>query len=408
MKSKSKQKKLLKGKKTEENGINLPYLPDHIISDILIRVPAAHLYCVFRLVCKPWQNLIGSSSFVAQNIFHNKTQVFVAFPSSSKMKYYKTRVLEMDDNTLDFKLRNVPLARLGLIRSSCKGLVLVNAPRSPGVLHIMNLLTKSHLTLPKCPSGCPHESCGAAIGFDPCTQEYKVVHMYSDGFGYKIFNLGRSYNSWRIISGPFKEPHERPFDVYDFCWTDPVSINNQVLHWSVDSDRFVISMDVTHEKSRKTNLPDIGEIYKARYEMLDMGGRLGFVYKVSYDQIDIWVLEDYHQQIWIKRHSISMESLTYTISKVGYSYSDDYTKFPKFMHLFAAAALREGDVIIFKHMSSKYTSNCVYLCDIKKREMKKLKVRIKSDTQFIPHRESLVCWTDELLFPTRLPNFAPS
>nr|POF21240.1 hypothetical protein CFP56_27018 [Quercus suber] len=117
------------------------------------------------------------------------------------------------------------------------------------------------------------------------------------GFGYEILTLGCSDNKWKCIPGPFKEPHERPFNLDTFHWSDPVSIHGQVLHWYVSSKDYVISMDVNDETPRKTYLPTLGKkIDRKRYSLLEMGGYLFFVYNVSNIQIDVWILKDFAAQ----------------------------------------------------------------------------------------------------------------
>ena len=90
---------------------------------------------------------------------------------------------------------------MGRIGSSCNGLLLINDPKIEGKLNVINFLTKCKAILPQCPSGCPHKKFGVALGFSPSTREYKVVHIYADGFGYEIFTLDCSDNSRSHMSG---------------------------------------------------------------------------------------------------------------------------------------------------------------------------------------------------------------
>ena len=190
---------------------------------------------------------------------------------------------------------------MGRIRSSCNGLLLINDPKIEGKLNVINFLTKCKAILPQCPSGCPHKKFGVALGFSPSTREYKVVHIYADGFGYEIFTLDCSDNKWKCIPDPFKEPHERPFNLDTFHWSDPVSIHGQVLHWYVSSKEYIISKDVNDETPRKTYLPTLGKkIDRKRYSLLEMVGYLSFVYNVSNIQIDVWILKIFAAQVWVK------------------------------------------------------------------------------------------------------------
>ncbi|KAK9289761.1 hypothetical protein L1049_007920 [Liquidambar formosana] len=340
-KNKRKEKNILK---EEEEKYCLPSLPENIIFDILARIPASYLHCKFRYICKAWDNIISSSKFIAQNAIQNKhNQLLVQIPTSTKQHYYKAKLLEMEEMELDFKLHCFDMRRMGRIRSSCNGLLLIHDPKQKGVLYVMNLLTKCVVTLPKCPSRCPHKACGSTLGFSRSTREYKVVHMYSDVFGYEIFTLGCSDNEWKRIPGPFKEPYDRPFCL-DFNWGDPVKINDQFLHWYVSSSQFIISMDVTDENSRKTYLPDCSEeIDKSKYALLEMGGYLSLVYKVSGIQIDVWILRDFQAQVWFKKHSIITESINYTNLKDSSLPSKYKNALPDLNKLVPLASLRNGE-----------------------------------------------------------------
>ncbi|KAJ4704515.1 F-box domain containing protein [Melia azedarach] len=389
------KKKLKKNEDVEEHALSLPYLSEEIIFQVLTRVPATYLHDKFRYMCKPWHNLISSTGFIAQNTQQNKSELLVLVPCTmKKVKLnYQVKVLEMDDKTLDFNLTNALLPRTREIRSSCNGLILVNDPNHSRSLCVMNMLTKSSLTLPACPSYCRHEKCAAALGFDQSAEEYKVVHMYADHLGFEIFTLGGSDNAWKKIRGPFKFSHERPYIIGHFKWSDPVSINGQVFHWNVDSNNYIVSMDISDEIPRKTVLPIHHGRNMHRFKFLEMGGKLALLYYVSNIQIDVWILEDFLGQNWMKTHRIMAEEVKCTIKSC----------LPDFSKLFAVAALRNGEVLIFRHRKNEYTSVYSCLYDIRRREMKMTKnMIIKKGRKFIHHRSSLIQWKNEEVTAKRL------
>ena len=85
------------------------------------------------------------------------------------------------------------------------------------------------------------------------------MHMYDDRFGLEIFNLDWSKEKWKRIPGPSNEPLKRPFNPQTFRWTNVVSINGQFLYWNVESNRYIVGMNVSDEKWRRINLQDSGE-----------------------------------------------------------------------------------------------------------------------------------------------------
>ncbi|KAK4857651.1 hypothetical protein QYF36_004068 [Acer negundo] len=402
-------KSLLKKKEEEEELFSFADLPEHVVIKIIEMVPARYLYNTFRFICNSWNDMITSAQFTAQNTTVNQTksELFIQIAVTWRKQDYKVKLLEMDHKGLDFKSEDF-YTRMGKIRSSCDGLILVVNKNingnGIGILYVQNLLTRSSLSLPKCPSDCRHEQCGAAIGFDHSKKQYKVVHMCADQFGYEIFTLGGSDDSWKRIPGPFEESYDRPFNGETFRWGDPVLINGQVMHWYVDSDEYAVSMNISDEKTYRTYFPDIGQgIDKERYKLLEMGRYLAFVYKVSSSQIDVWILKDYchGQNCWVKRHSMIKESMNYIKSSSSSSSSktssklQDHNPLPDFMRLFPVASLRDGEVIVFMHQTSKNVSGCLYFYEIRHMELKKFNLRMRDRSSFVPHRSSLIHWKHE-------------
>ena len=130
-----------------------------------------------------------------------------------------------------------------------------------------------------------------------------MVHVYNAIFGFEIFDLGCSDGEWKRIPRPF-QVYDRPYTI-DFSWSDPVSVNGQVLHRYVSSCEFIISMDVSDERFIRTRLPDCEKkICKGNYALIVMDGCLSFVHTIPFKEIDVWILKDFHGQVWLKKHSI--------------------------------------------------------------------------------------------------------
>ncbi|OMO97431.1 hypothetical protein COLO4_14611 [Corchorus olitorius] len=415
--------KLKNREEHEEQVRTLPKLPEHIFIEILSKIPPKILRDTFMLVCKSWYRLIRSFEFIEKNAVYHKPGIIVNFLVApnyyTEFPYCKAKFLQIDEKEFDIKVTNLGKARrMGYIRSSCNGLILVTEPRprtKSSALCVKNMLTGSVLTdLPSCPSGCLHsyDECGAGLGFNPLTKQYKVVHIYSDGYGFEIFTIG-SDKEWRKLPTPFEESYERPYDM-DFRWEEPVLINGHVFHWSFESDEYIISMDLRDEKIRKTNLPVyMSKIKKKDYELVEMGGKLSFVYRVSSSRIDVWVLTDFGKQVWSKQHRIIAESTNFLtlgsssamVEEEGNGDGGEISenreeekkkdKLPDFLKLFVVATLRNGEVIVFRRFRNPGNNDPIYLYDMKTGEMRKFKMKMKDGTGFIPHRSSLVSWTTE-------------
>ena len=53
-------------------------------------------------------------------------------------------------------------------------------------------------------------------------------------------------------------------------------------------------------------------ITRDNYALLELGDCLSFVCHGFDGKIDVWVLEDFHRQVWFRKHSISAETISYT------------------------------------------------------------------------------------------------
>lgn len=368
-----------------------PYLPEGIVFDILVKVAARHLHEDFRLVCKAWKGMISTSDFIFANAIQTKPILLVQGINSRDPPRFNVKEMELAGKQLHYRLRDFGLSRFIRIRCSCNGLLLVSDVKKPGVLEAMNLVTKCCVTLPKCPSDCPHLRCGVALGYDSRTKKYKVVHVYADLFGFEIFTIGGSDNEWKRVCGPWKDAHhERPFDL-DFYWSDPILTNERFMHWFVDSDDYFISMDVSEEKFFKMRLPaGCGKaINRHKYHLMEFDGNLALAHSVSPTQIDIWILGDFHGQDWFKQHSILAESTKYTTSTDSSSCKNHENGFPNLSKLVPLGGIRNGEVLMF---TGTGTNSCIYLYETNRREMKKFKLTVKNLETLIPHRSTLCHW----------------
>ncbi|KAJ9694891.1 hypothetical protein PVL29_010390 [Vitis rotundifolia] len=80
----------------------------------------------------------------------------------------------------------------------------------------------------------------------------------------------------------------------------------------VSSCEFIISTDVSDERFIRTRLPDSEKkICKGNYALIVMDGCLSFVHTISFKEIDVWILKDFHGQVWLKKHSIVTQSAKY-------------------------------------------------------------------------------------------------
>ncbi|KAL5549800.1 hypothetical protein UlMin_005031 [Ulmus minor] len=351
---------------------NIYDLSEDIMIKILSLVSGKTLQNL-RCICKWWNKIISENKLIARNTLPFQPILLVQSKQS-----WKNKVLELDEKRLEVKLKNTNKFPAGKIRSSCNNFILHNNPNDIKGLLLTNAVTKFQVSLPHCPSDCPHRACGVALGFNPIEKNYTVVHIYADGFGLEIFNVGCSENKWKRIRGPIRERIQGEGDM--FYWSDPISTKEQTLfYWHAGSNNHVISFNICDEKWRRIGLPGGESIYRRKYSLLEMGGDLCLMHKVSKSEFDIWILKDHEGQVWSKKLSVSSSMVDYLLRDPG---NDRRNVLPDFDKLVPVVSLRSGEIIIFQHR----TTSCGYVYDTKGMAFNKFNgLHKKEDYKFLIH-----------------------
>ncbi|XP_028798014.1 putative F-box protein At3g16210 [Neltuma alba] len=190
-----------------------PYLPEEIILNILKRLPVESLIR-FQCVCKHWNNLIKSPSFIADHLqqsSHQNPSLLLDCNNSCSPLRWRLRLLDWG-----MQVRLVQKAPLvdsfggASIIGSCNGLVCVQIhqdDKSPPSLSLWNPATTAVRHVPRPRIFSDLEDCMTGFGFSPIVNDYKIVRTYSK-FYYEVdraevFSLSRG--SWkRIDSGNLK------------------------------------------------------------------------------------------------------------------------------------------------------------------------------------------------------------
>lgn len=196
--------------------------------------------------------------------------------------------------------RDIDTGRLGRVRASCNGLLLMKRELD---LYVVNPITKQLVKLPPCDISCKYplqyETYG--LGFNSETKEFKVVHLCEyekkSFIGWEIITVGS--DSWREICGPF------------FGLTQlkiPITAN-RVLYWEMRKEYFV-SVDVGNEMFSKIPLPNC---ILDSYHMLELGDTLSLASHMALNRIEMWELKDFHEGKWVKQLSIKYFNFSNTM-----------------------------------------------------------------------------------------------
>nr|KYP39322.1 F-box protein At4g12560 family [Cajanus cajan] len=311
------------------------HLPREVLSNILTRLPAKELVKC-KCVCMSWFHLLTDPHFINNyNVVHNnllsqeKHLLVICRPFSPGLKTYIS-VLSWNLNDLKKHIFSYVLNPPYEFNSKhkywteilgpCNGIYMLEG--NPNVLVNPSLsqfraLPESHFA-GRCRTYSLTDYAG--FGFDPKTNDYKVVVIKDlwlketdeRQLGYwtsELFSLNS--NSWRKHDAALPLPIE--------IWgSSPVyTYVNNCCHWwgfvdeSGRKEDVVLAFDMVNESFRKIKVPRIRCSPKEEFATLapfDESATIGvIVYPVRGKEksFDVWVMKDYWDEgSWVKQYSV--------------------------------------------------------------------------------------------------------
>ncbi|XP_058215100.1 putative F-box/kelch-repeat protein At3g17540 [Rhododendron vialii] len=168
-------------------------LPDELIFDILVCLPAYVLYKSTRYVCWQWYEIIHDPLFCKEQLLRSSSSLLMQYSYTPHTgEFAEFGEMSATAIEINFMFPNRVL-------STCNGLVLFCNPHDPSTLHVANPLTKQTVTVP--PFKCHPD--GSCISF-ACAyskMEYKVLCTYGpDGGKHNcmMLTLGKDH-AWKPI-----------------------------------------------------------------------------------------------------------------------------------------------------------------------------------------------------------------
>ena len=100
--------------------------------------------------------------------------------------------------------------------------------------------------------------------------------------------------------------------------------------------------------------------------------------------MDVWILEDFHGQVWSKKNTIVAELTHYVCPSK--STRPNERSMPEIGKLIAVGGVRNGEMLILKHQKNSKE----YLYDTKSRVTKMFNIyNMRNSESFVTHKESL-------------------
>ncbi|KAL1558848.1 hypothetical protein AAHA92_09263 [Salvia divinorum] len=290
----------------------LPDLPEEIVKEILLRLPAKSLL-KFRSVSKCWFFLISSYEFAKahlkistkNNTYEHYRLIVGTIQSLMDLHTCSLRAtvgntvytgpiypdVDMLPDVVRFDCPSCNINSLIWMEGSCNGLVCVL--ESARTLILWNPTTRKYRVLPR--SGTPmrfeHYPLNFGFGYDEFHDDYKVVELLHLDPGMCLM-----------------EPRAKVYSLRSNCWkallnwpNEKVALRsgvflNRAIHWLVfcagrPSDWGIVSHDLALETFVESTLP-FNDDDALRFEMNVLGGCLSVCYQYKM-WLDVWLMKEY-------------------------------------------------------------------------------------------------------------------
>uniref|UniRef100_M1BTE4 Ubiquitin-protein ligase n=1 Tax=Solanum tuberosum TaxID=4113 RepID=M1BTE4_SOLTU len=111
-------------------------------------------------------------------------------------------------------------------------------------------------------------------------------------------------------------------------------------------------MDIKEGKFSITYLPERDDVVNKtnNYALIQLDGFLSYITCDSEATMDVWILEDFHGQVWSKKHTIVAELTHYVCPSK--STRPNERSMPEIGKLVAVGGARNGEVLILKHQKN--------------------------------------------------------
>ncbi|KAH7511150.1 hypothetical protein FEM48_ZijujUnG0039900 [Ziziphus jujuba var. spinosa] len=216
-------------------------LTEDLVVQILMRLPAQDLVRL-KLVCKSWNSIIKSSSFISNHFLvnqHNDHSYMVIvngdetriFSSYNDLEHQSRAPYPSHRRGHVGNYRSYEFCRCRCLCCCECGLMLVNYTDS-NVYAMWNPATGEEKLIPNHQNQRQFEVCG--IGFDSKNNEYKPFFAYSLSERMEIEMYSFKTNQWRNLVYPPDSESELGIDfLYGYRW---IVYANGIAHWEEEND----------------------------------------------------------------------------------------------------------------------------------------------------------------------------
>ncbi|XP_050245775.1 F-box protein At3g07870-like [Quercus robur] len=283
------------------------YLPDEILTHIFTFLNLKSII-ICTSVSKAWKSLIQNQTFISTHLHHslNKNNLILLRLSRNDRIVYTLHKEDDPDFTEYTSFDSpffAPAPHLHNVVGTCNGLLCLSdgLPNDADELFLWNPCVRKLLQFP-IPNVTFNTQCwihaSIGFGFDPKTNDYKVVRILSI-LG-SVYNIARGRpvvhvyslfaGEWRMLTASVSLP-----PICAIISSEPPAFANGALHWiafSKDNKQFVLVFDLGDEVFRQILLPELPSYMWTRVSVYG-NSIAGFQRRVGSGPINIWVMKEY-------------------------------------------------------------------------------------------------------------------
>lgn len=322
-------------------------LPEELLFDILLRLPANFLHESAKLVCHKWHKIINSDDFIKTQVSHSSYGLLLL--SSRRNHSHPIYVTA----TQSGRIETSELSYEGVtkIYGSCNGMVLEShqdQANRKSSLRLVNLATKQSIPVSEVSTSNKTVyplHCG--IAYSAASMKYKVIQLYRNdsyfappiSFGICTIGVDKSWREVEIsnLSREYRDLIKIPF---------PLTTEG-FMHWSHRSR--VLTLNVETETFKMSKVPAIPP---SRYHYLSTGRYLNvFISRENFPR-EVWEMKPESGE-WGKRFD-SAPALK-RFEKLAISSSTlkplGWIKYPEIL-AFCFSSGKRGDICVFYNLDT--------------------------------------------------------
>ncbi|GFQ02390.1 hypothetical protein PHJA_002383000 [Phtheirospermum japonicum] len=354
---------------------NIESLPDDVIFDILVRVPAQDIYDSARLVSPKWHKMIRTHDFARA---HLQQSIYGLLIQDRGAKYDRPIFIETREGRIEISNFNHKFTCAVL--SSCNGLVLDHQMNNNRYLYISNPATKRRFALPPFITEKPPYRY-AAIAYAAAAMEYKVVRTFCP------YDGNRESRGCAILTVGVDKDWARRVNIQHLSLKAKALLERHPLatqgfvYWA--GMEYVLSLNVETEIITQFHAPPLchhdGET-KLLYNYLPMGSHLSLLIG-DYNRFswEVWVMKPETGE-WTNMTSIKLEAEKCTFEGVS----------ALNCRLVPVGWSKLGEVLFFRVRNP--TKFCIAY-NVHTREVDSFELEYYKSRRYIVHRNSLI-WLD--------------